>query len=47
MDDSEGFKTSVKEGTANVVKTARELELDVQPKDVTELWHSTDDTFNG
>ena len=25
VDDCEGFKTSVKGGTANVVKTAREL----------------------
>ena len=47
MDDCEGFKTSVKEGSARVVKTAREPELDVEPEGETELLRSTNETFNG
>lgn len=45
MDNSEGLQALLKELTVNVMKIVKELELEMDPKDVPEMLQSHDKAF--
>ena len=47
IDDFEGLKTSVEEVATDVVETASELELEIQPEDGSDLLQSHDKILMG